>query len=369
MHDLDQDLREALRNSADGFDPHSSLSLPDVHRRAHEVRARTLVWVLVFAVVAASGAVVGIRVSRSNESGTFTDKSPKHGKDPHFTIARAETWYLLNLFNPPGGAVEARNAPSPHLSEVPLRPGLANFIYTTRWWTVPTDFDSLQSYLSTHVPPGLRRGNLSGSGSGPDFRDATFTFEDTHTNSAYENAELLIEIVSISPHVTGLRADGTAVWITSTPQRVQISGPRTRVTASSGCPHTIGNAIGISNPASTDLLRRLVPSASPTAALRCAYRGVTTEPNSGPGRSVLVDQTTLRANEAKQLAQTIASLPLGSPGLLPHGCEMLTYENMITEIIVFSYQAHPDIDLWHWKYCGGGMNNGFIMTSSFIPSF
>jgi hypothetical protein len=177
----------------------------------------------------------------------------------------------------------------------------------------------------------------------------------------------MFSIVSISPHVSGVRADGTAVWLTSVPMRDNRGGPRIRVTIAGGCPKQIAGYYDISNPGSANLTKRFLPQHSPTNALRCLYLGKTLKDGTRTGPELTKVQS-LDAGDAKRLQQTINGLPLGSPGaIVTYGCG--PGWNLSAEIIVFGYPGGPDVDLWHSKGCLAGVDNGFITTSDFIRDF
>lgn len=366
MSDVDERIREALRGVADDFEPNQPLSVPSVHRRARALRTQTLVWFLVIALASASGAVIGVRATRSAQGGTFVDSSPSHGPDPNFTIARAKSAQLLNLFKLPAGAESLPSAPTEQLAiGPPLRPGYPNFLYTTKWWTVPLSYEGAVAWVQSHPPSGLVLGTQGATGN----QLSLLTYVDRHDSRAYKLATLMISFSPIGENLTGIRADGTAVWLTSQPAPDTRTGPRIRVTITSGCPTRLDSYADITNPTSKDLTRDLLPRANPTAALRCLYRDkkvgstFTYEPE-------LINTRSLDASEAKQLAQTINALQLGSPGSsFAHGCLALVPGTAQTEIIVFRYPGRADVDLWHSKFCIGSVTNGFITTSDNIRDF
>ncbi|HJT37180.1 MAG TPA: hypothetical protein VJ818_02040 [Actinomycetota bacterium] len=368
MNEIDERIRQALRSEADAFEPAASFSAPAAHKRARMLRAQALVWFLIVALVATSGTVLGVRASRSARAGTFVDAGPKHAGDPHFNIARTETERLLDLFEPPAGAQRVSASPSAVLAS-PAISETGNFIYTTRWWTVAQSYAAVKAWIPAHVPPGLVPGTVGGSGHGPGYEDATFTFDDPQKSDAYEQATLQVTIVSLSAHVTGLRADGTAVWLSSRPATDNIKGQRARVTIAGGCPKTFDSA-DISNPPSSDLKQRLLPSAEPTSAIRCHYV------DARVGRTsryeiTLSRSSSLDRNAAMQLAKTVNGLPLASAGAVVHMCpaDILGGGSNLFEIIVFRYSGRPDVDIYHSAFCWGRADNGYIMTTRLIPVF
>ena len=355
MHDIEQGLRDSLRAAANNFDPDASLSLAGVHHRARILRTEILVWVLVLALIGVSGAFFGLRAARSDSSGSFVDPRPNHGSDPHFKIARAETVWLLNRFTPPAGAIRVDHAPSAHIAGGPPSSAAAtHFIYTTRYWTVSQPYESVKTSISGRVPHGLVRGDY-GYGGGPDFTTSEYEFEDRRPSPAFEDAQLEISIVSISPNVTGLRADGTAIWLSSEPTRVTETGPRLHLTIAGGCPRSLAVYKDVSNDRRPELLRRMLPSASPVAGLTCLYKPAT---SSELSPEVLTTFKQLDAAAARTLQRQISAIPVGSPGVVAMSCPYYR----ATEILVFRYPDSTEIDIWHSMVCGGSYDNGFIIV-------
>jgi len=361
MNDLDDKIRDALRSSGDRFEPNQSFSTSGAHHRARALRARTVVWALIIVLFITSGAVIATRTLGAKPDDSFIGPNAKG--DPNLSIARAEIAHQLELVKLPPGAERVSSSPVHELSTGPPQSSASgNFIYTTRWWTVPSSLDQTIAWIQEHPPLSAANGSSgqfgTGTSSGPHFSIKYLVYQDRPTR-AYQNAWLEISVVSLSPNISGVRADGTAVWLTSQPTPDRREGPSIRVTTAGGCPTSIAGYHDISNPRSHELTVRLLPANRPTGAIRCRYQD-----------SSLIKQEGLDAAKAQTLARTINGLPLGSPGrIVSMGCGLTEGRAQLTEIIVFSYQGRSDIDLWHGYECFPSVANGFITTVLSVGDF
>jgi hypothetical protein len=366
MRDLEQAIREQLRAAGDRFDPNESLPLPLVRQRARVLRTQALVSVLVVALVAAAGIVIGTRTESPPRNGSFVEQTKKEQRTNESNIAkaRAEIASQFDHLRLPDGSREQATSPVASLaSGPPERLGAANFIFSTRWWTVPLPVVSAYNWIRAHPPTGMRISSeeVSVTTSGP---VKSLIYADPETD-AYEVPWLMLSVARLSNGTSAVRADGSAVWLTSTPRRVGDRGPSVRVTIDAGCPSTLGNYEDVANPDDQDLSTSLLPQATPTAAMKCLYK----ESASGGSRYVwtLNQQLNLSRADARALARTINGLRLGFDGGGPMSCPAILTGTRKADVFVFSYSGRADVDLWHNYVCPVSVDNGIITTSLFSP--
>jgi hypothetical protein len=264
-------------------------------------------------------------------------------------LAEAEGRRLLLLAPVPAHAVPLRSAPPSLSGPAGGTPGVASLVDKSRSWRLAMPFTAAAAWLAAHSPPGLLR---SGSSQGgyygvPDLVGYSFAGPG---NSAWDSADLEVEVAPAGPHASVLRADGVVVWLDPVPFRDIAAGKRLRVLAADGCPRTDSGIVGVTNPGA-GLEYALLPAGRPRSGLKCGYYGGNGHPFQ------LRSEQRLTAAQAQQLAAVVArtrlSHVIGGVFSCPAG-------DASAELVVFSYRGQPDVDLWIWLNGCGGISNGYI---------
>ena len=285
-------------------------------------------------------------------------------EDPHYAQAVAEAQRLLAAAPVPPGAV----AFVPASSGTGPPPFNDHVIDDMHEWTVAVSLEDAYAWVEAHPPAGLTAAS-SGRGEGPSGvigESQSWSAPDT---DAYITARLALSVDAAGPDRSLVRAEGSATWLTTAPAPDTTTGPRIHITAAQGCPTSIKDVADVANPP-RDVATRLLPRESPSGALICRYsRG---RPDlSGliglVGQGPPAGRTTLGVGDAAQLARAIDRIRLGWAGPSIANCPN---DQALTDVLVFTYQGRPDIDLW---YHAGGcqfLDNGFIEATEIAnPSF
>jgi len=258
MNDLDRTLKQTLEDVASSFEPPSPSLIEAVHQRGRVLRARAIATTVIAILVFASAVILVARAIDANQPGSLI--GPGH-HDPNYSIATAEVRHLVQLVNLPPGATQVQDAPIEELSAGPVTGRTGNFIFATGWWTVPASVDSTISWILQHPPAGLMLLSSQGTVSTPKYVLHLIEFKGSGAH-AYQDVELEISVEKMLGHSV-VRADGKAVWLTSSVTRDSRTGPRLRLTIAGGCPSSLGGYHDIVNPPSPDLDSRLIPCELP----------------------------------------------------------------------------------------------------------
>ena len=254
------------------------------------------------------------------------------------TATTVEARRLLGLAGVPSGA-KLTTRVSPTLDAPAMAPsGSPSFVDVHRFWHVSSSLDAVLAYLKAHSPKGLSSGGSTGSSVVND-RIASESLVWSEADQVYAtNLELE---VTIAPAAHGggteIRADGMGLWIDPRPLRDRANGPRMRVSVAGSCPRTDRLIQGIKS-SDLDLADRLLPEAVPTGGLVCAYGGM----NSSPPFTLL-RSARLNVTVAHLVTDAFAALPTGHVNEGPHSCPA---DDGSVDVIAFSYDSHPDTNLW-----------------------
>ena len=126
-----------------------------------------------------------------------------------------------------------------------------------------------------------------------------------------------------------------------------------RVTVAGGCPESDANDVGVSNGVA-DLGSALLPTGSPTSGLSCEYGDL------NGNQSGLITSTTLNSTAAAQVASAVTSSSLGHLDNVMTNCPA---DFGLVTVLVLSYAARPDVDLWYARTGCQWLSNGYIETS------
>ena len=156
------------------------------------------------AVVPASGAVP------SSSTAAATTTGSNHAR------AAAELATLLGGVRVPPGSVQVRSAPVAYLAQPPLTEASTNLLMLTSWWRIEMSFSDALTWLQTH-PPGALQSDSGGQAGGPGVPDNRVLGFSAPSTTAYDGAEVELELVAISASETGLRADAEVIWLPPKP--------------------------------------------------------------------------------------------------------------------------------------------------------
>jgi hypothetical protein len=232
-------------------------------------------------------------------------------------------------------------------------PSTSSLIDKHRYWRVNRPVDQVWSSITSQHPGGLEQaGSAHGTGPGEAISDGLAWSEPDRVYAI--GLQLEVSVASSSAgHVTFVRADGIGEWLDPRPFHDTAHGPRMRVTVAGKCPRSDRSMVGVRNSGS-DLARRLLPDALPTAAQICEYGGLN-PPGFGLKRSAR-----LVATEASQLAQQYQRLPIPHTDGGDYSCGMDTGSVIVTAI---SYPGRPDVDLWEVASGCASVANGAVRVT------
>ncbi len=232
-------------------------------------------------------------------------------------LAEQEAVRLLSLAPVPGEAVPLGSAPRSLPGPAMGTPGVSSLIDQVRSWRVPMPLSQSLAWLQAHH---------------------------------WQSAELEIAVAPAGSGASIIRADGVVVWLDPSPVPDTMAGPRMRVTVAGGCPGSDAQFAGVSN-RGTDLARRLLPAAEPTAGLQCRYYGM-----NGLARR-LRTATRLNLAAARRVARAMAGLLLSHVDGARVSCPA---DDGSAEVVALSYPDRADVDLWIKLNGCGGVTNGYI---------
>jgi hypothetical protein len=137
-------------------------------------------------------------------------------------------------------------------------------------------------------------------------------------------------------------------WVDPRPQPDSATGARMRLTVAGDCPASDAGMVGVEF-TDTDLIYRMVPDATPTAALVCRYDGQTRQ---------LAAIQRLDAGQAGVLQAALRQTTLDPPwgGVVNCGAD-----DGSAIVMAFSYADLPDADLWFEPAGCSFVANGLIV--------
>lgn len=307
---------------------------------------------LLTACASSNGPVASLhRVANSGGPSATTGPTASQNK----ADAQAEADRLVSMASLPPGAVRVKKQPAGLTGPALGTPVTSQLIDSVRYYSDSLSSSQVLAWFRGHPQRGFTQsGSASGGGS---VGSATYGFEyDPVTPTHWSWGSASLEIGMTSQGATAaIRVDGLAQWIDPTPVRDPSTSPTLRVTIAGGCPATDRGFSDISNPGAPDLDHHVLPSASPTAALKCTYNGLN-------GSSfTLTGRQRLNAKQASAAAVQLLAEPLGSRGLGPHSCPM---DDAKASILVFSYPGRADVDIWEHTSGCSFTDNGHIIAGS-----
>ncbi len=256
---------------------------------------------------------------------------------------------LLSLAPVPGEAVPLGSAPRSLPGPAMGTPGVSSLIDQVRSWRVPMPLSQSLAWLQAHHPRGLRDDGSDSAGGPGGITMIGYGYAG-QGSPAWQSAELEIAVAPAGSGASIIRADGVVVWLDPSPVPDTMAGPRMRVTVAGGCPGSDAQFAGVSN-RGTDLARRLLPAAEPTAGLQCRYYGM-----NGLARR-LRTATRLNLAAARRGARAMAGLLLSHVDGARVSCPA---DDGSAEVVALSYPDRADVDLWIKLNGCGGVTNGYI---------
>jgi hypothetical protein len=180
-------------------------------------RRTRLVQGLVLALAAFSGAACGAAVVPASVAGlpsatastTGTQASPR-------ARAEAELATLLAGVRVPQGAVRVPSAPVAYLAQAPLTEGSPNLLTLTSWWRIDMSFADALAWTRAHPPGGLKS-DSGGQAGGPGVPLNQLLGFSAPSTTAYDGAEVELELVATSSSETAVRADAEVIGLPSKP--------------------------------------------------------------------------------------------------------------------------------------------------------
>jgi hypothetical protein len=311
--------------------------------------------------IAACGSSATPRVSTASTPETTTRPQPgppisrptARPKDPNYDKALSEARSLLEAASiPPGADLDHASAPPALPGPIMGTPTSDHLVEVTRLWTVPESMAAALAWISAHPPSGLTRSG-SASGRGPGGTSSAGFAWSAPDSDAYSQAQLDIGVAPDSANDSVVRADGIDIWVSSTPASDTTIGSRLRITLVRGCPESIAGYVDVTNP-DPALRSQMLLRDQPTAGLLCRYEQGSSQGGVRPG------PIRLGAVEAGRLARSVNAIRLGSSG---DGSTSCPADIGLEDIIVFSYAAHPDVDLWYHSSGCRGLDNGYVSAA------
>ena len=183
---------------------------------------------LLIVVAAALGFAGGVAVAAAGGSAAANRAA-----------AKADAAKLLTTLSLPPDATQSSGEPAGDgsvLARASTWPGTANLVDRHQWWTVPGSPGSVLAYVKHHHPAGSRL-LFSGSSAGPNEpEERNIGFDWAPVPGVLSVRQLLVAVVALPHHVTGLRVDAQDVWVTPRPTSEQIppSAARLRLTVTRG---------------------------------------------------------------------------------------------------------------------------------------
>lgn len=167
-----------------------------------------LVTLMALAIAACGAAVVPASVV-GHPSATATQAST-HAR------AEAELGILLESVRVPSGAVEVTSPPVAYLAQAPLTEGSPNFLTRTSWWRIDMSFADALAWMQAHPPGGLQS-DSGGQAGGPGVPVNRLLGFSVPSTTAYDGAQVELELVAMSSSETAVRGDAEVIWLPSKP--------------------------------------------------------------------------------------------------------------------------------------------------------
>jgi hypothetical protein len=290
--------------------------------------------------------------------GGGTGTAPVPTAEANSRLARAEAQRLLALAPTPPGLAGP-------LAEVPAELGelgpVVRFgvVRLTQTWRVERSEVVTRHWLRQHPPADMIEDfQNTATDSGVVVQSVGYRLALTgDLAAALASARLVVYQMALSPQASAMRVDVEVVWLDPTPWPDDAVHPLRLTTqdVALACPKTLRDTDSVSNPGATGagLDRALLPAATPTGAVVCAYSG-------WPG-GISPRRTVLGGTAATQLAEAVRRIPLAHPAFRssPSCASMLT-----TMIVVLRYPGRPDVDLWLLSGGCANTRNGVIKADA-----
>lgn len=158
---------------------------------------------------AATGTAPGTSAPTTTAAATTAQTSP-HAR------AEVELATLLAMVRVPSGAVQVTSAPVAYLDQAPLTEGSPNLLTRTSWWRIDMSFADALAWIQSHPPGGLKS-DTGGYAGGPGVPVNHLLGFSLPSTTAYDGAEIELELVAVSSTETGLRADAEVIWLPPKP--------------------------------------------------------------------------------------------------------------------------------------------------------
>jgi hypothetical protein len=220
--------------------------------------ARVAVGLLVFSLVAGGAAGALSRGSRANRS-----------------AAKADAARQLGAISLPAGAREVGSDPSASSTlggrSGVVRTAFHNVIDDHRFWRVPGDPVSVESWVKAHAPAGSHLRSTGEVDEVPAVRYVWFTFPSA--SARVLERSLAVEVTSARGGGTAVRADGVAVWLLTRPKWDLVPRSVRVVTATFGIPGVPGarsRSVTFSVP---HIVGRVVRLINRAVVIQPAFRG------------------------------------------------------------------------------------------------
>ena len=176
-------------------------------------------------------------------------------------------------------------------------------------------------------------------------------------SSAWTGASVEIGVASTGSHSSVVRADGIAQWINPVPVPDKQSGPRMRITLTSGCSPSDQGFVGVTNPP-PPLDSSMLPSGPPARGLACQYYGLNGHP------FALEQKTVMDSAAANAFARNVGRLPLGH---VAGGVVSCPSDDESATVVALDYPDGRTVDLWIATTGCSQTSNGYISASGAPP--
>lgn len=150
------------------------------------------------------------------------------------SAARADAARLLARLQLPPGAKRVTKVPGGGggwLAKPFSWPATPNLVDHHQWWVIDRSVGATSGYIRAHKPTGSKL-SLRGGASGTGTAVSALGYSWPSITGVLASRQVIIELVALPGHRTGLRVDAQVVWITPRPasERIPTSVNRLRVT-------------------------------------------------------------------------------------------------------------------------------------------
>ena len=282
----------------------------------------------------------------SGRPGVATKLAAEAGFQANRQAAEREAQHLLAVARVPPGATRLNDARACSTAAAEMsKPAVTSVVRKSRFWRVSEPRTQLASWLQSHSPKGLRL-TVWMPDEGPWGYDGK-------TTAQWSLAELQVGAARLSASRSVICAVSVVIWLDPRPWPDNAAGPRIHLTVAGGCLSSDAKLVGVTNPG-TNLKTRLLPAATPTGAVVCAYKGMNASPSFG-----LAHQSRLGATAARRLAALVAAIPLSHEDGGTISCPS---DDGSAAVFVFAYRVHSDVDIWADSGGCGFAANGYIRS-------